>query len=53
MKPGLTGLSKISLRFSPDNYEETMRLDLRYVRDWSLWLDLKIVFNTFNTILSE
>ncbi len=53
VKPGLTGLSKISLRFSPDNYEETMRLDLRYVRDWSLWLDLKIVFNTFNTILSE
>ncbi len=51
VKPGLTGLSKVLLRFSPENYEESMRLDIRYVREWSIWLDLKILLNTFKALL--
>lgn len=50
VKPGLTGLSKIMLRFSPENYEEAMRMDIRYVREWSLKLDLKIILNTIKAI---
>ncbi len=50
VKPGLTGLSKVYLRFSPENYEEAMRLDVRYVREWSLKLDLKIILNTLKAI---
>ncbi len=50
VKPGLTGLSKVCLRFSPENYEEAMRLDVRYVREWSIKLDLKIIFNTLKAI---
>ena len=43
VKPGLTGLSKIKLRCTPENYCEAMRYDLRYVNNWSLMLDFEII----------
>ncbi len=42
VKPGLTGWSKINLRCTPKNYEESILYDLWYVDHWSLVLDLKI-----------
>ncbi|RMG65609.1 MAG: sugar transferase [Calditrichaeota bacterium] len=45
-KPGLTGLSKVQMRFSPENYEDSIRLDIRYIRNWSLKEDLRILFKT-------
>lgn len=44
-KPGLTGLWQVYGR-SRTNFDEMVRLDLRYARDWSLWLDLKILLKT-------
>lgn len=44
-KPGITGLWQVYGR-SRTAFEEMVRLDLRYVRNWSLWLDLKILFRT-------
>ena len=51
VKPGLTGWSKLNLRLTPQNYEESILYDLWYVDHWNLWLDLKILFMTIPFIL--
>jgi exopolysaccharide biosynthesis polyprenyl glycosylphosphotransferase len=51
VKPGLTGLWQISGR-SDLSWSESERLDLRYVEDWSLALDLMILWKTFRAVLS-
>jgi lipopolysaccharide/colanic/teichoic acid biosynthesis glycosyltransferase len=33
------------------SYEERMKLDLFYIHNWSLWLELKIIFFTFLRVL--
>jgi len=45
VKPGITGLWQVSGR-SRTRFDEMVRLDLRYCRSWSLWLDLKILLAT-------
>jgi lipopolysaccharide/colanic/teichoic acid biosynthesis glycosyltransferase len=52
VKPGLTGWSKLNLRFTPENYEEAILFDLWYVDHWSLLLDLKILTMTVPFVLS-
>ena len=49
VKPGLTGLWQVSGR-SDLSWEESIRLDLRYVEDWSLALDLVIMWKTFRAV---
>ncbi|MEU5217252.1 sugar transferase [Streptomyces sp. NPDC020807] len=50
VKPGLTGLWQISGR-SDLPWEEAVRLDLRYVEDWSLALDAVILWKTLRAVL--
>ncbi len=50
--PGITGLSQITYR-SLATLEERLNLDLKYVKTQSLFLDLKILFETFLKILSK
>lgn len=45
MKPGITGLWQVKGR-SRTNFDEMVRLDLQYSREWSLWLDIKILLRT-------
>jgi lipopolysaccharide/colanic/teichoic acid biosynthesis glycosyltransferase len=52
VKPGLTGLWQISGR-SDLSWEESVRLDLRYVENWSLALDLLILWKTGRAVLSR
>ncbi|MGX5653832.1 sugar transferase [Geodermatophilus nigrescens] len=52
VRPGLTGLWQISGR-SDLSWEESVRLDLRYVENWSLALDALIVAKTFRAVLSR
>ncbi len=52
VKPGLTGYWQVSGR-SERSYEEMVRLDVRYVRDRSLGLDLSILLKTPWTVLSR
>jgi exopolysaccharide biosynthesis polyprenyl glycosylphosphotransferase len=51
VKPGITGLWQVSGR-STTTFDEMVRLDLAYVRNWSLWLDLKIILKTFWAVVS-
>lgn len=50
VKPGMTGLWQISGR-SNLSWEETVRLDLRYVENWTLVLDLQIMLRTVRAVL--
>ena len=45
VKPGLTSLAQINGRSNLD-FEDEMRLDLTYIDQWSLWLDLVIILRT-------
>ncbi len=54
IKPGLTGLTQITQMQNPDlAFEEEARLDLYYIANWSLWLDIKIIFKTFWLLISR
>ncbi len=48
--PGLTGLWQISGR-SEVSFDEMVRLDVRYINEWSLWRDLVIVAKTVPVVL--
>ncbi|HEX4091669.1 MAG TPA: sugar transferase [Trebonia sp.] len=50
VKPGLTGMWQVNGR-SNLSWDETVRLDLRYVENWSLALDLQILWKTIAVIL--
>lgn len=50
-KPGLTGLWQTRGR-SRTTFDEMVRLDLQYARSWSVWLDLKILFETPRAMIS-
>ena len=50
VKPGLTGLWQISGR-ADLSWDESIRLDLRYVENWSLALDLTILWRTFAAVI--
>lgn len=47
--PGITGLWQVSGR-SDITYDERVRLDMYYVRNWSFWLDLQILFQTIPVV---
>jgi exopolysaccharide biosynthesis polyprenyl glycosylphosphotransferase len=48
--PGMTGLWQVEARRDP-SFESYVRLDSEYVREWSIWLDLKIILRTANVVL--
>jgi len=49
-KPGMTGLWQVNGR-SRLSFDEMVRLDLRYAKTWSLWLDFKILLQTPRAVL--
>lgn len=51
VKPGLTCLWQISGRNEIRDLDEWVRLDLEYIQNWSLWLDLKIMLLTARAVL--
>jgi exopolysaccharide biosynthesis polyprenyl glycosylphosphotransferase len=50
VKPGLTGLWQVEGR-SAVSFDEMVRLDLQYARNWSILLDLKIILKTVKVVL--
>jgi exopolysaccharide biosynthesis polyprenyl glycosylphosphotransferase len=51
VRPGLTCLWQISGRNDVKDFRDWVRLDLEYIDNWSLWLDLKILFLTVPVVL--
>ncbi|AAK80999.1 lipopolysaccharide/colanic/teichoic acid biosynthesis glycosyltransferase [Clostridium acetobutylicum] len=52
VKPGLTGLWQVSGR-SDISYSERVMLDMQYIDNRSLWLDIKILFMTFIVVIKK
>ena len=50
--PGLTGLWQVSGR-SDVSFHDMVRLDLHYIRNWSILLDLEILVRTVPAVLSS
>ena len=50
--PGMTGLWQVSGR-SDVPFHDMVRLDLHYIRNWSLWLDLEIILRTFPAVIGN
>ena len=51
VRPGITGLWQVSGR-SDLSWEETVRLDLQYVENWSVLLDATVLWKTFRAVIS-
>lgn len=51
-KPGITGLWQVEGR-SQTSFDDMVRLDLQYIRSWSLWLDFKLLLKTIKVVLKS
>jgi len=50
MRPGITGLWQVEARMD-DHFDERAELDLKYIDQWSLWRDLRILIRTIPAVL--
>jgi lipopolysaccharide/colanic/teichoic acid biosynthesis glycosyltransferase len=50
VRPGITGLWQVSGR-SDVTYQERVRLDMHYIRNWTIWLDLQLLTQTIPAVL--
>ena len=51
-KPGLTGMWQVSGRSNITDFEEVVKLDERYIREWNFALDIKIILKTVGNMVS-
>ncbi|QDL06946.1 sugar transferase [Brasilonema octagenarum UFV-E1] len=51
--PGITGLWQVSGRSDIDNFEDGVKLDLSYIENWSVLLDLQILLKTVKVVFSK
>jgi len=52
MTPGMSGLWQVSGR-TDTTYEERVRLDVWYCKNWTLWIDIVVLIKTFKTLLNR
>ena len=52
MTPGLTGMWQVSGRSNIDNFDDVVKLDLKYIDNWSLTLDIKILLQTILVVFT-
>ncbi|MGL5963637.1 MAG: sugar transferase, partial [Fusobacteriaceae bacterium] len=53
VKPGITGMWQANGRSDVEDYDERIALDLYYIRNWSLWLDIIILIKTVKNVVSK
>jgi exopolysaccharide biosynthesis polyprenyl glycosylphosphotransferase len=49
--PGITGLWQVTARGDP-SFEKNVTLDIEYIQNWSLWLDLQILWKTVGVVFA-
>lgn len=49
-KPGITGLWQVSGRSEITDFDEVVKLDVEYITNWSIWLDVKILLLTLKVV---
>ena len=50
-KPGITGMWQVSGRSDITDFDEVIRLDVHYIDNWSVWMDIKILVKTVKVIV--
>ena len=53
IKPGITGMWQVSGRSKIVDFEEVVKLDKKYIREWSIGLDLRILLKTVLVVLRK
>lgn len=53
IRPGITGLWQVSGRSDITNFDDVVKLDLRYIDHWSLGLDARILFKTVSVVFKH
>ena len=53
IKPGLTGMWQVSGRSNIKNFDEIVELDTEYIDNWTLGMDIKIIFKTILVLLKH
>lgn len=53
LKPGITGMWQVSGRSGIQDFEDVVRMDLEYIDNWSVWLDIRILFQTIFVVFSR
>ena len=52
VKPGITGLWQVSGRSTIENFDDVVKLDLEYIDNWTIGLDIKILLQTIWVVLT-
>ena len=52
MKPGLTGIWQVSGRSDIVDFEEVVKMDMQYVKNWNIGMDIRILFKTVLVVLT-
>lgn len=52
VKPGITGKWQVSGR-SDVSYQERVRFDMYYIRNWNIWMDIQLIIQTIPAVLSK
>lgn len=52
VKPGITGFWQVHGR-SDVSYEERVRMDMLYIRNWTIWMDIQLLIQTIPAVLSR
>jgi lipopolysaccharide/colanic/teichoic acid biosynthesis glycosyltransferase len=53
IRPGITGLWQVSGRSKISSFDEIVKLDLSYIDNWSIWLDIKIILKTIAVLFKR
>ena len=53
IKPGITGLWQVSGRSNITDFEKVVELDKKYIREWSMGLDFRILFQTIKVVIGK
>ena len=52
MKPGITGMWQVSGRSDIVDFEEVVALDVKYIEEWTLSMDIKILWQTVKIVVA-
>ena len=53
IKPGITGMWQVSGRNNITDFDEVVKLDCKYIDNWNLLLDIKILFKTVGILFTK
>lgn len=53
LKPGITGMWQVRGRNNVVDFEEVVRLDLEYIDNWSIWMDVRLLLQTIYVVIFQ